>query len=98
MPTDASPVQTQTHALKRASTRFFIIVSIVAILIGVGLAMTRIPSVFVEGDVHPLSNDAFYHTTRILRILEGMTALDEELPLSAQSPLRTGGDDLTIFW
>jgi hypothetical protein len=30
--------------------------------------------------------------------LEGMATLDEELPLSAQSPLRTCGDDLAIFW
>ena len=70
MPTDASPVKTNTPALNRTSPRFFFIVWIIAILIGVGLAMTRMPSVFVEGDVHPLSNDAFYHATRILKIAE----------------------------
>lgn len=32
--------------------------------------MTRIPSVFVDGDVHPLRNDAFYHASRILEIAE----------------------------
>lgn len=32
--------------------------------------MTRIPSVFMLGDVHPLGNDAFYHATRILEIAE----------------------------
>ena len=32
--------------------------------------MTRIPSVFVESDVHPLGNDAFYHAARILDIAE----------------------------
>jgi len=32
--------------------------------------MTRMPSVFVDGDVHPLRNDAFYHASRILKIAE----------------------------
>ena len=32
--------------------------------------MTRMPSVFVDGEVHPLGNDAFYHAARILEIAE----------------------------
>lgn len=70
MPDDVSPVQSQTSTFDKVSSRSFLIIWIIAILIGVGLALTRVPSVFVDGDVHPLGHDAFYHATRILEIAE----------------------------
>lgn len=70
MPTDVSPVQNQALSFTKASRRSVLFVWIVAILIGVGLALTRVPSVFVDGEAHPLGNDAFYHATRILEIAE----------------------------
>lgn len=70
MPLDVSPAQNHTPSFNKASRRSTIVIWIIAILIGVGLAMTRIPSVFVDGDVHPLGNDAFYHASRMLDVAE----------------------------
>jgi len=67
MQTDDSVVKQRPQISKKLSPEFL---WVVAIVIGVTLAMTRIPSVFVMGDVHPLGNDAFYHATRILEIAE----------------------------
>lgn len=65
MPTDDSPAQNHSLPAKEVSPLF---VWMIAIIIGVTLAMTRVPDVFVLDDVHPLGNDAFYHATRILEI------------------------------
>ena len=43
---------------------------ILSLLFGIVISLTRIPGVFVDGDVHPLGNDSFYHATRMLAIAE----------------------------
>ena len=74
MPPDASAIQIPTQSPGKALPRSLLIVWILAVLIGVGLALTRIPSVFVGGEVHPLGNDGFYHAARILAIAEDPTS------------------------
>lgn len=70
MVAETSPTQLPTRSPEKAFPRSLLVIWILAVLIGVGLALTRIPSVFVDGEVHPLGNDGFYHAARILAIAE----------------------------
>ncbi len=82
MPAEVSSAQIPTRSSGKAFPRSLLVVWILAVLIGVGLALTRIPSVFVDGEVHPLGNDGFYHAARILAIAEDPTsthAFDQNL-------------------
>lgn len=74
MPTEVSPAKLPAQSSETKFPRSLLIVWIFAVLIGVGLALTRIPSVFLEGEVHPLGNDGFYHATRILAIAKDATS------------------------
>lgn len=67
-------VQFQTHLSQKSLPRSLKIAWMLSILIGLGLALTRIPSVFVDGEVHPLGNDGFYHAARILAIAADTTS------------------------
>lgn len=62
----------------------FIAAWLPAVLVGVLIALTRIPGVFVDGGVHPLGNDGAYHAMRMLTV--------------AQDPSSTHSFDQLLHW
>jgi hypothetical protein len=50
------------------------LVWVLAFALAVGLALTRMPGVFIDGAVHPIGNDSFYHAVRMLAIAADPTS------------------------
>jgi hypothetical protein len=82
MLTDSSSEISPAKSPAKSFSPLFIFTWILALLLGIGLALSWMPSVFVDGEVHPVGNDGFYHATRILAVAEDLTsthAFDQNL-------------------
>lgn len=73
------PISTRQSAGHHAG--MFWITWFCSLLVGVGLALTRLPIVILPWGIAPLGNDAFYHATRMLAVAGDPSSIHEFDPL-----------------